>query len=77
MSAHLTLIDGGGDIIAVLEAMLQSAKSGELEAVAVITCTTDRVQNAHYAYRDDMAFAWARLVAAAGCFHAGLMADGL
>lgn len=53
----LRVIHGGGEIVAFLEAMLEKARTGQFDIVAVATCETDGNLGSGLAFRDaDMPF---------------------
>lgn len=69
----LTVIEGGGDIVSLLEDVLAKAKAGTIDGIAFGFCTTNGHQFVGHAYRDDMPFAWARLQAVSDDLHARLL----
>ena len=68
---------GSGDLIAELDAGREEAAAGELEAVVVITITTDKVQAWRAAWKEDMAVPWARLVAGVASCQQELLTEGI
>lgn len=69
----LNVIEGSGDVVAFLESMLEKARNGEIEGMSAAYSRTDGHNFVGYAYRDDMQYAWARLVAGADDLHRHLM----
>lgn len=62
--SDLQLIHGGGDIVGFLEGMLDRAKAGEIEAVAIATVTSGNTVGAGLSYRADAPHIWARTLGA-------------
>lgn len=60
---RLQVIEGGGDIVAVLESALEQAKAGKLDGVIIVAIRPDN-HNWAYGYRDDAAYPWPRLCTA-------------
>lgn len=63
-SPDLALIHGGGDIVGFLEGMLERARAGEIEAIAVATVTSANTVGAGLAFRADAPHIWARTLGA-------------
>lgn len=74
---NIQVIAGSGNVVDHLTKLLERAKAGEIEAIATATCETDGGGFIQYSWRDDMAWPWARLVAAAGWLHHHLTGNGL
>jgi hypothetical protein len=62
---QITVIDGGGDIIAALDALREQALAGKIDGIAYVTCMRSDQENgtAGWAYREDMPYPYARLIA--------------
>lgn len=73
----LRKIEGGGDVVALLEELTAQARAGELVAVAVATINSEGMQNVGWAYPDDMPFAFARIFTAAADLPFRLQHEGL
>ena len=68
--------DGSADIVQALEAALERARKGEIEALALV-CLEDGIFEARYAWKDELNASWALFVA--GLEHAkyDLLESGL
>lgn len=73
MRPPLEVIVGGGDVVSFLESILEKARAGEIDGVIAAFSQADHHNFVGYAYRDDMAFAWSRLVANSDDLHQHLM----
>lgn len=62
---QVTVIDGGGDIIAALDRLREQALEGKIDGIAYVTCMRSDADNgqAGWAYREDMPYPYARLIA--------------
>jgi hypothetical protein len=62
---QVTVIDGGGDILAAIERLREQALRGEIDGIAYVTCMRSDADNgqAGWAYREDMQYPYARLIA--------------
>jgi hypothetical protein len=74
---ELRVIEGGGDVVDYLEDLLESARKGEFEAVAVATVGSDGILGVGCSYRDDMDSAWARILASVVNLQHWLLDEGL
>lgn len=83
MSDHrLSVVDGGADLIAVLEAAIDQVKAGTLVGVIVVGVTDgDGVNNGGCGWTgavvDGTVYPWARLQAAVDTAHMELLRDGI
>lgn len=77
---HLRLISGDGDVVDAIEALLDRAKAGEIDGVVLVEIGDRHGRPASawsWAHRDDIAVAWARLLAAVAATQHELLTDGL
>lgn len=73
---ELRVIDGGGDIVAYCEDLLEQARAGNFEALAVASVGSGDCLGIGYACRDDLPRKWSMLVASvASLQHALLIGD--
>jgi hypothetical protein len=58
---------GSGDVVKTLNELRDRAVIGEIEGIAFVVCTADDKDSGQmgYAFRDDMAYPFARLIASA------------
>lgn len=79
--SHLRLLNGGGDVVEVIERLLERAREGKVEGVVLVECGQAEGRSWSgwsWGYRDDIVGpAWARLVAATAATQHELLTDGL
>lgn len=74
---RLEVIHGRRDMIEALETMLEKAKAGELDAVAIATVQPNGWIGSLWSYKEDTPFVWARLYTSVASLADRLMSDGL
>lgn len=73
---ELRRIEGGGEIVDYLEGLLDAARAGQFEALAVASVHVDGELGIGYAYRDDMHRPWATIVASVTTLQHALLEEG-
>ncbi len=73
----LVVLNGGGDLVELLEHLLAQVKAGEVEGFVVATVMRNHVLGSGYAYHDDMEHAWARLLASVANVQHLLLTEGV
>lgn len=67
------MIEGSGDVVSFLDDVLEKARAGEIEGVVLAYSKSDQHNAVGYAYRDNMEFAWSRLIANCDDLHQHVM----
>lgn len=58
----LRVIYGGGEIVEFLERLMERARHGHIEVIAVATCETEGYVGSGLAFREDTSSPWVRTV---------------
>lgn len=69
----MKLVNGGGDIVSLLEEALTLARSGKIDCISVCVHTTDKTIMAANEFRQDAEFVWARCLSGLEILRAELM----
>jgi hypothetical protein len=59
---ELKLIVGGGDVVAAIDEIRQRAVDGKVDGLVIVASSPDGFIGWAWAYKDDMAYPWARLL---------------
>ena len=73
----LRVVQGGRDLVEVLEDQLAKARAGELRIVIVATAGVDNVHRYSWAYVEGEAHAWSQMAAMVAGIQHDLMQGGL
>lgn len=74
---ELRALHGNGALIEALEEALADARSGKLEAVALVLCNDDRCCYTNFLAREGAPYAWARLASGVAWLNHRPMTAGL
>ena len=70
----MKVINGSGDIVAMLEETLEHAKKGEVDAIGLIVIEPENGVITGYTWREGAPHCWLRLIAGARMFEKDIMA---
>lgn len=73
----MRLIHGTGDVVQTLEELLEKARAGQIDAVVVATVEPPDGLLTYRAWRNDMPFAWARILASLEAARYWLLSEGI
>jgi hypothetical protein len=73
----LRVINGGGDIVSLLEGLTERAKAGEFKAVVVCLLDQDGMMFGNFAYLDELPAPWLQMVATVAHVQHNFMIEGL
>lgn len=73
----LRLHVGGGDIVGYLEDLLERARAGEWQSLAVASVDRDGVQGVGFVWREDMPAPFSLILASVACMQHDLIEGGL
>lgn len=77
MNDSFHVITGSGDVVAFLEQMLERAREGEIEAVAVATLCPDGSAGRGLSFKPDTFSPWARMIGAVAILQDALVTGDL
>lgn len=77
MREGFTVITGGGDVVSFLEGMLERARDGDIEAIAVATLSPDGSAGRGLSFKPDTFSPWSRMIGAVAVLQDALVTGDL